>query len=90
MTKHVQSHAQNNSLPTKPNLKLIPSFTLHEEDAALCEQYHIPHQKSYATHKELTEIEELIGGYLDLLADAKSLGIYWDTRTFDPEGLRKQ
>ena len=89
MTKSIQNHENKTISNNKPNLKLIPSYTLHEEDAALCEQYHIPYQKSYSTQKELTEIEELIGDYLNLLQDAKSLGIYWNTTTFDPEGLRK-
>jgi len=88
MKKLDQSHQQNHS-HLKPNLKLLPSYTLHEEDAALCEQYHIPYQLAYSTIKELTAIEELIGDYLDLLEDAKSLGIYWDTSTFNIEGLRK-
>lgn len=82
-----------NTIPTtsrqsKPNLKLVPSYTLHEDDVLVCKQYHISYQKSYSTHKELTEAEELIGDYLDLLEDAKSLGIYWDTSTFDMQGLK--
>lgn len=88
MTKHVKSH-ENKTTPPKPNLKLVPSYTLHEDDVLVCKQYKIPYQKSYSTYKELANTEELIGDYLDLLEDAKSLGIYWDTSTFDPEGLRK-
>jgi len=73
----------------KANLKLVPSYTLHKDDVLVCEQYKIPYQKSYSTYKELIGAEELISDYLDLLEDAKSLGIYWDISTFDIEGLRK-
>lgn len=94
MTKHVKSHAQNNShlkdlSVAKAILKLIPSYTLDEDDILLCEQYHIPYQKSYSSYRELYATEELITEYLELLDEAKKLGINWNTATFDLEGLKE-
>lgn len=93
MTKQVLSHEQNNSRlkdlsVAKAILKLVPSYTLDEDDVALCEQYHIPYQKSYSSYRELYATEELITEYLELLDEAKKMGISWNTDIFNLEGLK--
>ena len=85
---HALKTSLSASIQQKPNLKLIPSYILDEDDVLLCDQYHIPYKKSYSSYSELYATEKLITEYLELLDEAKNLGINWDTITFDLEGLR--
>ncbi len=67
--------------------KEVPSYYLHEEYVELCNKYHIPYKEVYHNYRELDATEELVAEYVDLLKSAKNLCIYWDTSTFDIEGL---
>ena len=69
--------------------KEVPSFYLHNDYAELCNKYHIPYKAVYHNYRELDATEELVAEYVDLLKDAESLGIYWDTSTFDIQALRE-
>jgi hypothetical protein len=66
----------------------VPSFYLDNEYVEMCKKYHVPYKTVYHSYRELDDTEELVAEYADLLRDAKSLGIYWDTSTFDLEGLQ--
>lgn len=66
----------------------VPSYYLCEEYAELCNKYHIPYKKVYHSYRELDATEELVADYIDLLKSAKNLFLYWDTSTFDMEGLQ--
>jgi hypothetical protein len=66
----------------------LPSYYLDQEYVELCSKYHIPYKSVYHSYRELDATEELVADYADLLKTAKNLCIYWDTSTYDPEGLQ--